>query len=759
MSSAQEIICADVSRQAKVRIEVALRDSDERLAGELAGMTRLHELSMRLVKHDDLKEVMREVMEAAADLLGADRCTAQLLDKSDRTLHLAAVKGFDDDFAGRFKIITQEGYTTCAAALGRCERVIVEDLATKPEFAEFASLALPMGIAAVMSTPLLALDGTLLGIFTTYWPRPHVPNEHQLRLLDLYVQQAARQVERRAAEQALRESEEKLATQVADLETLRQLSLRVAATEDRTTALNDILATAISMVGAAKGNVQLFDAANDSLEIIAHRGFDDEFLAYFKSVPSGYSCCGAAVEKRERILIEDVFADLRFRDLGPRYARHGFVAVQSTPLLAADGRLLGMFSTHFANPHRFSERDLRLLDQIAQQAGRVIERAAAEDALREANRRKDEFLATLAHELRNPLAPIRSGLEVMRLAKNDPQVLDQIHGTMSRQTDQLVRLIDDLMDVSRITRGKLKLQRKQVELEDIVKSAVEATVPIMEEKGHRLTVELPPGPTLIEVDPHRMTQVLCNLLQNAAKYSPDPGPIQFAAKNDNGQVVLSVKDHGLGIPPDKLEEVFEMFAQIGRSAQSGYTGLGIGLTLAKSLVEMHGGFLEAKSEGIGQGAEFLVRLPDCLRQPKASDGNIADNAEQATAKQRVLVVDDNEDAARMLGMTVKILGHEAIIACDGAEAIAIASDFQPDIVLLDLGMPRMDGYETAAHMRQTTWGKDAVLVALTGWGQDEDRRRTKAAGFNHHIVKPAEHAALLAIFEECQMAANRTYTQ
>ena len=717
-----------------------------------------------------------------------------------------------------------------------------------------------------------------------------------------------------------------MANEVAELEALRRLSLCVAATSDFSAALNEVLKTAISMVGAAKGNVQLYNPTDDTLKIIAHQGFDEEFLECFESVPTGYSCCGTAMERRDRVIIEDVFADERFSDLGPIYARHGFLAVQSTPLFTGDGRLLGMFSTHFSKPYRPTERDLRLLDQVAQQAGRIIERTIARDelrdrqvwldgqrealeaavngarletslavlvrtaieavgqdaragfylandegtalrhvvgmpaeyaeavdgfkvgpdslacglatatgqpvlttdvrtdplwqpwlwmaekfdyracwsfpihtearrfvgtlaiysrqpreatdrdrelasllthtasiiisrhkesesrkrgeqtlreseqryrqlanllpvavytcdargvityyneqaanlwgrapelgnaeerfcgsellvlsngevlphdqcpmaaalrdgstfreqavnicrpdgseisvrvnidpmkdstgrivgainvfhdvteliraeqALREADRRKDEFLATLAHELRNPLAPIRSGLEVMKIAKDDPVTAEEIRCTMLRQTEQLVRLIDDLMDVSRITRGKLKLQLQQVELKEIVKSAIEATRSYIDERGHQLTISLPTGETLLEVDPHRLTQVLSNLFNNAAKYSPKPGPIQLIAKIEEGALVISVRDRGLGIPSDKLDEVFEMFEQIGRTSQDGYPGLGIGLTLAKSLVEMHGGTIKVNSDGQDQGTEFVVRSRTVFRK-------------------------------------------------------------------------------------------------------------------------------------------------
>lgn len=857
--------------------EQALRESEEKLAKELAGMTRLHELSVRLADQDDLEQVIHEVMSAAAELLGTDRCTAQLVDHFDgeeAQLKTVAIVGFDPASAERIRRVMRSGFTPCTAAVQSRDRVIVEDVAAY-EYAELAAVVLPMGIRSVMSTPLLASNGALLGMFTTYWDQPHRPSEHQLRFLDLYAQQAARQVERRASEHALRQSEARLAHQVADLETLRQLSIRVASTGDRTTALDDVLGTAIAMVGAAKGNVQLYDQTDATLKIIAHRGFNQEFLEYFRTVPAGYSCCGTAMQQRERVIIENVFTDDRFSEFGEIYSGHGFEAVQSTPLFTSDGRLLGVFSTHFAKPYHPSERDLRVLDQIAQQAGRIIERTsaeealresearfrmladnmaqlawtcdqlgcvtwynkrwldytglsfdemkawgwtkcqhpdhvervvagvlqsretgeiwedtfpmrgkdgqfrwflstaypirdeqgvilrwfgtstditeqrAAEEALREADRRKDEFLATLAHELRNPLAPIRSGLEVLRIAKDDPAVTEEIRNTMVRQTEQLVRLIDDLLDVSRITRGRLKLQLQEADLNDVVKSAVEATRPFIEERKHQLTVNLPSELAFVTVDPHRLAQVLSNLLHNAAKYSPNPGPITLDARIENRGIVLSVKDQGLGIPQEKLTEVFEMFSQIERSGQNGYTGLGIGLTLAKSFVEMHGGTIELQSEGTDRGTEVIVRIPGCLKSSTTDQQSpLNDTDSTQSCKQRVLIVDDNKDAARILSLAVKMLGSEVAIAHDGVEALETAKRFKPDVILLDLGMPRMDGYEAAKRIRRTEWGKDIVLVALTGWGQEEDKRKTKETGFDHHLVKPADPKLLSNILTE-----------
>ncbi|MCA9114604.1 MAG: PAS domain-containing protein [Planctomycetaceae bacterium] len=363
--------------------------------------------------------------------------------------------------------------------------------------------------------------------------------------------------------------------------------------------------------------------------------------------------------------------------------------------------------------------------------------------LSEADRRKDEFLATLAHELRNPLAPIRTGLEAMKMVRDDPETLEDIRCTMERQTQQLIKLVDDLLDVSRITKGKLELRRCRVNLADIIQSAVEASHPFMVEASHQLTVALPDEPVFLHADPNRLAQVLSNLLNNSTKYTPEGGGIRLTAERRGSQVVISVEDNGIGIPPEMLGRIFEMFAQIDRPQEKGYTGLGIGLSLVRSLVELHDGRIEVHSEGVGKGCVFRVHLPVLTAAvPEKPVPTPEAGRPRTDARRKVLVVDDNKVAASMLGMVVKMLGNEVRKAHDGLEATKLAADFLPDVILMDIGMPRMNGYEAARHIRAQPWGGQIMLVALTGWGQDEDRQRTREAGFDHHLVKPAEPADL-----------------
>ena len=373
----------------------------------------------------------------------------------------------------------------------------------------------------------------------------------------------------------------------------------------------------------------------------------------------------------------------------------------------------------------------------------VTDRRQAEKALKEADRRKDEFLATLAHELRNPLAPIRNGLQIMQLAETNGETLEQVRTMMERQLGQMIRLVDDLLDVSRISQGKLVLRKERVELAAVLNNAVETSRPLIESCDHQLTVDLPPSPVWLNGDVIRLGQIFANLLNNAAKYSERGGHIRLNVERQRSDVAISIKDAGVGIPSDMLPKIFDMFTQVDRSLEKSQSGLGIGLTLVKRLVEMHGGSIEARSEGQGRGSEFVVRLPVMLAvvqevEPSTEAGESAG----AAARYRILVADDNEDSATTLAMILKMMGNEVRTANDGLQAVDMAAEFRPDVILLDIGMPKLNGYEVCRRIREQPGGKELVIIAQTGWGQQADRQRTHEAGFNHHMVKPIDPAAL-----------------
>ena len=382
----------------------------------------------------------------------------------------------------------------------------------------------------------------------------------------------------------------------------------------------------------------------------------------------------------------------------------------------------------------------------------VTANKTVEQTLRDADRRKDEFLATLAHELRNPLAPIRNAVQVLK-AKGPPDPeLDSARAVLDRQVQHMTRLLEDLLDVSRISRSRLDLRRGRVGLASVVEAALETSRPVIESSGHNLTVTLPPEPIYLEADSVRLAQVFANLLNNAAKYTDEGGEVRLTAERQGSDVVVSVQDSGIGIAAEMLPRVFEIFSQATPALGRSQGGLGIGLSLVKGLVELHGGRVEAKSGGPGQGSEFIVRLPVAAAASASEAPRSKESAPKFATTYRILIVDDNRDSADSLAMLLQIMGNQVGTAYDGEQAIELADSMRPDVVLLDLGMPKLNGYDACRRIRQQPWGQSVCLVALTGWGQEEDRRRTEEAGFNCHMVKPVDTDTLLTLLSSLSTA-------
>ncbi len=558
--------------------------------------------------------------------------------------------------------------------------------------------------------------------------------------------------ERKRAEEAIRRSEERLAAELEATSRLHALSGRLLASDDLTSALEDVLDNAIATCGAQSGNIQLLNPNNGALEIVASQGVGPVFREYFRSVcPDDATACARAIRTGERVVIEDVERDVEFAPHRPIAATEGFRAVQSTPLKTHQGTIVGTLATQFHEPHRISARDERLLDLYARHAADFIERLKYEQALKDADRRKDEFLATLAHELRNPLAPLRNGLQLIKLAKDNPETSELARVMMERQLSQMVHLIDDLLDLSRISRGKIELRKQQIDLAAVIQQAVETSRPVIDQAGHELRIDLPATPVYVEADVTRLAQVFANLLNNAAKYTDPGGTIRVSVQSLDDQVVVSIQDTGVGIPSEMLGHVFEMFTQVDRHLARSQGGLGIGLSIVKRLVEMHHGRVEAHSEGQGLGSEFIVRLP-LGASIAAAERTTVTPSPNASSFCRVLVVDDNRDAANSLALMLTLMGKEARIAHDGQEALEVAAQFQPDLILLDIGMPRLNGYDAAKRLRAAPWGKRMVLVALTGWGQEEDRRRSHDAGFDLHLTKPIDPVMLDRLLSNLQVS-------
>jgi signal transduction histidine kinase/CHASE3 domain sensor protein/ActR/RegA family two-component response regulator len=422
------------------------------------------------------------------------------------------------------------------------------------------------------------------------------------------------------------------------------------------------------------------------------------------------------------------------------YAGLGIGSMVNVPLMRS-GQLRAVLFVHDVRARTWSANELALADEVAVRTWDAVERARAEkasreayDQLREADRRKDAFLAILAHELRNPLAPIRNAARILKVAVSDKR--EWAAALIERQVRTMATLLDELLDVSRISRGTFTLHPRRVSLEAIIHHALETVQPAIDMRGHSVTVSVP-EPVELDCDPVRIEQVLANLLTNASKYTPPGGRIMVTGDVADGQARISVRDSGIGFECESVERLFEMFTQIRDPVDRSEGGLGVGLALAKAIVERHGGSIEANSAGLGKGSEFSVRLP--LPSGSAPAQREAPGTRDATSPQRrVLIADDNQDGAESLGATLKLSGHEVVVTYDGFAALEAARSFSPDIAFVDIGMPGLSGYQVAREIREAGWGRSIYLVALTGWGQDEDKRRALGAGFDLHLTKPVD---------------------
>jgi PAS domain S-box-containing protein len=426
-----------------------------------------------------------------------------------------------------------------------------------------------------------------------------------------------------------------------------------------------------------------------------------------------------------------------------RIARGDRIEHFETVRLTKDGRRVDISLT--VSPIRDKSGEIVGASKIARD---ITARKRTEEALLEADRQKDQFIALLAHELRNPLAPLRTALQVMRLAEGDPRRVARAREVMERQLGHMVRLIDDLLDISRIGQNKLELRRARVLLADVVDNAVETARPVIDAAGHHLTISLPAAPVYLDADLTRLSQVLSNLLTNSAKYTDRGGSILLAAEQRNEQVTVSVRDTGIGIPADALHHVFDMFSQVELGLERAKGGLGIGLALVKGLVEMHGGTVTAASDGPGTGSTFTVTLPLLPARPRPSDAAPPSRPPAVGPRRRILVVDDNRDAADSMASMLDLMGHDVRTAYNGRDAVTTAESFRPALIFMDIGMPDLNGYDATERIRAQAQGESIRVIALTGWGQENDRARSRDAGCDGHLVKPVDVGELEKILSE-----------
>ena len=559
------------------------------------------------------------------------------------------------------------------------------------------------------------------------------------------------------------------------LETLNRVGQAVAAELDLERVVQVVTDAGTELSGAAFGSFfyNRLDENGEAYWLYTISGVPREDFAKFP-MPRNTAVFAPTFRGEGVVRCDDILKDARYGRNEPYNGMPpGHLPVRSylaVPVVSRSGEVLGGLFFGHPQPGIFTERSERLVCGIASQAAIAIDNARlfhaaqqeiterrraeaklreSEEALRDADRRKDEFLATLAHELRNPLAPIRNAVEILRLTQADPVAAASARQLLERQLKQLVRLIDDLLDVSRITQGRLELRREKLDLAIALRMAVETSRPLIESRQHTLHVTAPAASYFVDADATRIAQVFSNLLNNSAKYSPAGSSITVRVTREGAHSVTTISDNGVGIPHAMLARVFEMFERVDREPEAAQDGLGIGLTLVRRLVELHGGTVTAQSEGLNRGSTFVVRLPlwEAATAPAEIHAAVAESSDSA-ARRKILVVDDNRDSAMSLSLLLELDGHDVRRAYDGLEALEIADHFRPEVTLLDIGMPKLDGYGAARELRQREWAKDTLLVALTGWGQQEDKRLAREAGFDHHMVKPVDPETLRRLLVE-----------
>jgi signal transduction histidine kinase len=711
----------------------------------------------------------RRVLELVARGVPAGRCLEELClatDHVEPSVRTAILLVSDD--GRRFTRIIAPRLRTFAEALRRlpgedgstelCAPAVCRDPLSCPDVARdpgwppaWKSLFLRESIQAVFTAPIGEGPARPLGCVLLGLESSRKPGAWGRALAEMASGLATIILAREQSDEALAASRLALAAELQLARLLQRVSTQLIQTEGIDALYDQILDTAVAIMRSDFASFQVLHPERGELLLLGHRGFppgSERFWEWVRVTTA--STCGMALKTGRRAVVTDVercelmagSAELE------AHRRAGIRAAQSTPLYSRSGAMLGMISTHWRRPHEPTESEFRALDVLARQAADLIERFQAEEALRVANRRKDEFLATLAHELRNPIAPLRSALEVLKLQSADGGTaaasIAMSIAMMERQLDLITRLVDDLLDLSRVSRGMVSLRREPVDVASLLDEAGEAIHPVAEAANHRLTVT-PPADVYVFGDRARLGQVLHNLLNNACKFSDPGGHIELAAAREGDEVVIRVKDSGKGIERQDLPHIFDMFVQGRERARRDGGGLGIGLTLVRNLVGLHGGSVAAESAGPGQGAEFTVRLPVAVAAERPAGGVAADVRTAGNGKsapRRVLVVDDNRDAADSLSLLLKLQGHEVHTAYDGLEAVAAAEKLTPDVILLDIGLPGLDGYETARRIREQQGLNGSLLVALTGWGQERDRLDAKEAGFDLHLVKPIDAAAL-----------------
>jgi len=703
--------------------ELSIGELNDRLTIELKARTRMQVLSTKLVQVRAIDVLLEEILDAAIEITQADMGNLQLL--VDGCLIITTQRGFDQEFLDYFQTV-HDGLAACGTALQSGERVIVEDVANSAVFAGSKSreVMLRARALAVQSTPLVSRSGAVLGMFSTHYTRVRRPAEFDLMMLDVLARQASDLIEQKQAE-------ERLQKQTARANLLSDAAGLILTASDPDSMLKGLFTKIGPHIGADLYFNFMMTEGGNIMRLASYAGIQAEAARNVETLELGQAICGMAALNRHAINLTSIQCS---DDQKAQFVRAvGTKAYFCHPLIAGDV-LLGTLSFGSRSKDAFANDEITFLSTICQYVTSAYERLRLVEQLRETDRRKDQFLATLAHELRNPLAPIKNAVTALGIGQVSSRWCRDV---IERQVIHLTHLIDDLLDVSRITRDKLELRRYAIDLCSILDTVIETIGPVVLKHGHTLHLSIPKTKVWVNGDPVRLSQIFLNLLNNATRYTPDGGHIWVDLHTSDVEVTVSVRDDGIGIQPEVLPRMYEMFFQGDQSLEKEHGGLGIGLALVQKLVDLHGGDVSAHSDGEGRGATFIVKLP-CVSSPDLEVSLPARDAGLALHIRKIIVVDDNQDSADTLAFMLQSLGHQVKTAYDGRSALHMIDDWRPELIILDIAMPKLNGYELCRRLRTLSWSSTVRIIALSGWGQDHDKYLAEQAGFDGHLTKPLD---------------------
>lgn len=756
------------ARLERARAEDALQSRDAWLAGQ-------KEAFQTAVGGAPLKTSLGVLVRTVIEHVGIDvRCAFYVADHAKGELH--HVTGMSESYrecVDGFRIGADS--LACGLAVYTGQPVVTPDVTEEPRWKSWLWLAEKYEYRAVWSFPIETLSGKVVGTFAMYFklPREAMPRDYGFaaiitRAAAIIISQSQEIQERVCAEEALRESEERLALDLKATKLLQNISAQMLYENDIQILYEKIVDTAMRIMHSDFGSLQVIhpDRGNGgALKLMVHRNFSEQAAKFWEWVDlTDNTVCSEAFRSEKNVIVSDI-EECDFI-IGTKdqamYRQTGIRACQSTPLISRSGDLMGMFSTHWRQPHMPSEQELDLMLILARQAADLIERKKLEEKqfcseqkalalvaeLEAADKNKNEFISVLSHEIRNPLAAIATSVSLLELTDNKEQT-EKAKAILKRQMGQLTKLVDDLLDLTRITQNKIKLKKDNIFLNELVMHTAEDINPEYEKKGVWLIRMVQPQPLFVYADPVRITQCIGNVLHNALKFTQENGTVRLSLQQEKSDAVITVQDNGIGIRPELITQLFKPFVQGDYTLhRQNSNGLGLGLSIVKGIVEMHGGTVAAASEGLGKGALFTIRLPIASENGKEAGIQDGTAGQKRNRMCRVLIIDDNKDLVDILCSTFGMKGHQAYAAYDGEEGIAKAKEAQPDIIFCDIGLPGKNGYEVAKAVREDDRVKNTFLVALTGYANEGDIDQAKKSGFDTHIAKPVDMAALDKIMEE-----------